>query len=93
MLGPIPSGISAPKNVYASNLNSSPHLVDFWTRSSNANDPIVANRTFTWTDVDAAAFIIYAENDWTEFNPQKGSLVFVRKAPLPTAGGGQPSGI
>ena len=72
VLGPTPSTTSSLRNVYATNLNSSPHQVDFWVRSADAVDPVIANASFVWGE-GANIHIIYAENAITTFNPQKGS--------------------
>jgi len=92
VMGPTPGDISQARNMFASDLNSSPHTMHFWSRTVNAFDPIIANKIFVWDDAVAHASILYMENADVNFNPGKGSLVFVRKAPLPQAGGGAPSG-
>jgi len=73
------------KSIYASNFNSSPHVVPMWLRAANAQEPLIC------TDGNFAN-AVYHENNTNWPSPADGSLVFVRRAALPTAGSGQPSG-
>jgi hypothetical protein len=78
---------SGHMNVYASNLNSSPHLVFRYHPGGDPMGPWICSQL-----ASPLSNIIYAEANDPGYNPQQGSLVFVRRAALPTAGGGQPSG-
>ena len=66
-------------------------LGQMFLRTSDAVDPAISNVTDVWAPNALEVNILYLENAGTGLNPQKGSRVFVRKAPLPLAGGGSAS--
>ena len=78
------AGEPSTVNVYASNWNSGPHLV---TCHIDSNRPLYPHVfTKSWSSVTESTTAVYTENGDTWVNPQKGSLVFVRKTPLPFNG-------
>jgi len=62
-------------NVYASDLNSSPHQVFRYVPGADPMGPWICSQL-----ADPTSHIIYAEFSEPGYNPQQGSLVFVRNS-------------
>ena len=78
---------NAPRAVYASNWNSSAHTITWYKKSTSNLDPHIFSRNYVSDTVEENLTTVYTEaNGGSWGNPNKGSLVFVRKAPLPLAG-------
>jgi len=72
-------------NVHASNYNSSPHQLRWFNRGGdNLPDPWISTKDHS---DNGNVNMVYGEGGNNGYNPQKGSLVFVRLKPIPFSGG------